>query len=153
MHFSASAVFCFTLSTSTKHFLLRIFFFSGEKKTESTWEEIRWIGRVGHRDHAVLGQKLLNIQPSVGRWTCKSPIMKWANALKESSKKSPKLNETSTNSASWVQLYRWVPRKLTWRGSLYYKGTTLQKIIPLGGSPLVDVQILIKILLICSSNA
>ena len=34
-----------------------------------------------------LVKKLLNTQHSVGRCPHKSPIMKWANALKESSKK------------------------------------------------------------------
>ena len=34
----------------------------------------------------IFGQKLLNTQRSVGRSTCKSAIMKWAKALKESSK-------------------------------------------------------------------
>ena len=33
------------------------------------------------------GQKLLNTEHGVGRCACKSPIMKWANTLKESSKK------------------------------------------------------------------
>ena len=37
--------------------------------------------------HAVFGQTLLNTQPAVGRYTHKSTIMKWAKALKESSKK------------------------------------------------------------------
>ena len=37
--------------------------------------ESRWIGRVGHQGHDLFGQKPL------GRCTCKSPIMKWANAL------------------------------------------------------------------------
>ena len=41
----------------------------------------------GTRGHAIFGQKLLNTQHSVGRCTYKSPIMKWAKMLKESSKK------------------------------------------------------------------
>ena len=52
--------------------------------------------------HAIFGQKLLNTQLSMGRCAPKSPIMKCANALKESSKKnSMKLNTTSHNNASW----------------------------------------------------
>ena len=35
----------------------------------------------------VFGEKLLNTQHGVGKCTCKSPIMKWANTLEESSKK------------------------------------------------------------------
>ena len=38
--------------------------------------------------HALLDQKLLGTQHGVGRCACKLPIMKWANALKESSKKT-----------------------------------------------------------------
>ena len=41
----------------------------------------------GHGDHAIFGQKLLNTQCGVGTCTPKSPIMTWANTLKESSEK------------------------------------------------------------------
>ena len=51
------------------------------KQTKICWGEIRWIGRVGHRGHAILGQKLLNTQCTVGRWAHKPPIMRWANVL------------------------------------------------------------------------
>ena len=64
--------------------------FSSRKTTTTkkvTQGEIRWIGRVGYGGHAILGQKLLNTQHGVGRCAPKSPIMRWANMLKESSKK------------------------------------------------------------------
>ena len=48
----------------------------------------KWIRRVGHRGHAVFGQKLLNTKCSGGRCAHKLPIMKWANVLKESSKRN-----------------------------------------------------------------
>ena len=48
--------------------------------------EIGWIGMVEHEGHAVFRQKLLNTQRGLGRCACKSPIKKWANVLKESSK-------------------------------------------------------------------
>ena len=55
-----------------------------------------------HRGHDVFGQKLLNTQHSVGRCTRKSPIMKWADALKESLKNnSLKPHAASHNNASW----------------------------------------------------
>ena len=58
--------------------------------------------RVGHGSHAVFGQKLLDTQHRVGRSTCKSPIMKWANMSKESSKNSQKLKEAAPHkNASW----------------------------------------------------
>ena len=82
--FSASAIFHFTSSTLTKYFPLRTFFFfpSGEtKKSHSGKNQV--IGRVVHGGHALFGQKLLNTQCGVGRYACKSPIMKWANTLKE----------------------------------------------------------------------
>ena len=50
----------------------------------------------------VFGQKLLNTRHNVGRCSHKSPIMKWANILKESSKKiSLKLNTVSYSNVSW----------------------------------------------------
>ena len=101
MPLSASVVFGFISSTSAKCFPLRTFFNQGNKK-KVNWGEIRWLSRVEHGSHAVSGQKLLNSQCSLGRCARKSPIMKWANALKESSKKiSLKLNATSHNNASW----------------------------------------------------
>ena len=50
---------------------------------------------------AIFGQKLMNTQHSVGRYAHKSAIMKWANVLKESSKKnSLKPKTASHNNAS-----------------------------------------------------
>ena len=88
MPFRASAVFGFTSSTLAKRFPVKTFFIPGNKKKKVAPVEIGGIGRVGHRGPAVLGQKLPNTQRSVGKYTCKSLIMKWANALKESSKKT-----------------------------------------------------------------
>ena len=97
--FSASANFYFTSSISAKHFLLRTFFIWGNKK-EVAWGEIRWIGTVGHRGHAIFGQKLLNTQHGVSRCACKSSIMKWANVL-SLQKKSLKPNTASHTTTSW----------------------------------------------------
>ena len=86
MPFSAPAFFfCLNSSTSAKCFPLTTFFPLGKQKFIQG--KIGWIERVGHRGHAVLGQKLLNTQHSVGNCSCKSPTMKWANVLKASSKK------------------------------------------------------------------
>ena len=58
--------------------------------------------RVGHGGHSDFGQKLLNTLHGVGRYTHKSPIMKWINALKKSSKKhSLKPKAVSHKNASW----------------------------------------------------
>ena len=65
--------FCFIFCTLAKRFPLRTSFISENKKV--SWGEIGWIGKVGHSGHAVFGQKMLNIQHSVGRCACKSPIM------------------------------------------------------------------------------
>ena len=113
MPFCASAVFCFTSSTSAKLFLLRTFFIRGNNKKVSQGES-RWLGRGGYEGHSIFGLKLLSIQLGVGRWAHKSPIMKWANALKESSKKkfhwSLMQPLTQCQLAHW---YRWGPRTLT----------------------------------------
>ena len=70
--------FCFTSSISIKHFPLRTFFIQENKNKSCS----RWIGRVGR-----FGVKTAGHSCGVGRCARKSPIMKWANALKESSKK------------------------------------------------------------------
>ena len=85
MSFSASAVFVSPLP-HWQNLPFQGFIQLGEQKTVAGGE-IRWVGGVGHQHHAVFGQKLLNAQHGVGRWACKSPIVKWTNMLKESSKK------------------------------------------------------------------
>ena len=81
MPFSASAVFLFCLFLIGKMFPFENFFHPGKQK-KVTWGDLRWMR--GFRGYAVFGQKLLNTQHGVGRYTCKSPILKWANVLKES---------------------------------------------------------------------
>ena len=77
-----------------------------------------------------LVKKLLNTQHGVGRFTGKSPTMKWANALKESSKKnSVMLNTASHNNISYyADTDRFLEHSPN-RRSLYHRGSTLQKII------------------------
>ena len=132
--FSASAILCFTSSTSAKHFPLRSFLIQGNKK-KVIWGEIRWIGRVGHRGHDIFGQTLLNTQHSVGRGARKSPIMKWANTLSLQKKNSLKPNTTSHNNISWHTDTDGFLEHSPSGGSLYYKGPILQKIILFWGIP------------------
>ena len=74
----------------------------------------------------------------MGRNTHKSPIMKQAKALKESSKKnSLKPNAASHNDASWYTNTDGFLKYSPSEGSLYYREPTLKKLIPvLGGPPL-----------------
>ena len=76
---------------------------SGEIKKIVARGKTEWIRRVRLRGHAVCGQKLLNIQRCGGRCACKSAVMKWANELKESSKKFTE----SESSLSHHQLIHW----------------------------------------------
>ena len=57
MPFSASAIFCFTSSTSAKCFPLRISFIQGNKAKVAV-VEIEWIGRVRHGGHAGFWSKI-----------------------------------------------------------------------------------------------
>ena len=86
---------------------------------------------MGHGGHVVLGQKLLKTQCCVGWCVCKLPIKKWANMLKESSKKknSLKLNAASHNNASWYTDPDGFLEHSPSGENLCYKGPTLQKII------------------------
>ena len=73
----------------------------------------------------------------MGRCTCKSPTMKWANVLKESSKKnSLKLNSASHNNTSWYTDTDGFLEHSPSGGSLYYKGPSLQRIILFFGGSL-----------------
>ena len=118
--FSASAIFCFTSSTLTKHFPLRSCSSRETKKTLPRGDT-EWIGTVGYGSHTFFFcHKLLNTQQGVSRRASKLPITKWANVLKESSKKnSLMLNTASHNNTRW---YKWVPRTLTQQGKPVLEG-------------------------------
>ena len=54
----------------------------------------------------------LNTQNGTGRCACKSPIMKWANVLKESTKKFTEAEQSLSQQFQLVHSYRWVGRTL-----------------------------------------
>ena len=87
--------------------------FSTGKHKKVTQGKTEWIERVGHGDHAIFGQKLLTAQCRVDRCAHKSPIMKWANALTESSKKFTEAKHSLSQQHQLGHWYRWVPRTLT----------------------------------------
>ena len=113
MPISASATFCFTNSTSTKSFPLMTFSSRETNKNNLLGGSIRWIRRVGHGSHAIFSQKLLNTQCGVGRCAHKSPIMKWANTVKETSKKFTEPECSFSQQCQLVHWYRWSLRTLT----------------------------------------
>ena len=125
----------FELFHISKTFPFEDHFFS--RKQKSCSGEIWGIKRVRRRGRAVFCQKLLNTQWGVGRCARKSPIMKWARALKESPKPiSLKLN-TASHNASWSADTDEFLEHTTSGGSLCCNGPTLQKIILIfWGSPL-----------------
>ena len=88
MPFSTSAIFCFASSTSAKHFPLRTLFIQETTTTKKLLGErsVEW--GVGARESCCLWSKTAeHSKTGVGRCICKSPIMKWANPLKDPSKK------------------------------------------------------------------
>ena len=130
--------FCFTSPTSAKCFLLGLL--SSKETNEmrhSSW--IGWIGRVGPRGHAGFGQNcwtlsvvwagvLLNHPPWNGQ-------MHWKR-LQKKKKNSLKPNTASHNNASRYTETNGLLEHSPSGGSLYYKGSALQKIIPgFFGSP------------------
>ena len=115
--------FLFHLFHISKTFPFQYFFSAGEIK-----KLLRVKSRVGLGGDAVFCQKL-NTQHGVGRCAHKSPVMKWANALKETKKISLKLN-TASHSTSWCTDTDGFLEHTPSRGSLYYKTIILfQKII------------------------
>ena len=87
----------------SKTFAFEDFFIQGNQKN--------------HGGHAIFGQKLLNTQHGVGRCACKSPLMKWANALKESSKKFTEAECSRSQQRQLLHWYTWAPRTCTWSGT------------------------------------
>ena len=85
MSFGASAIFHFTSSWPAKCFPLRTFFIQGNKKSCSGQD---WERREDEAQGSCLfWSKTAEHAAWCGQGTCKSPVMKWANALKESSKR------------------------------------------------------------------
>ena len=113
--FDAFYCFCcflFHSSTWAKPFPLRTFFHPGKQKKPLG---VR-LGEQSHRgqaDHVLFGHNLLETQLSVGRCTGQSPIMKWTNGLKESSKKFTEAERSLSQHHQLLHQYRWVPRTLT----------------------------------------
>ena len=89
------------------------YFFIWGNKNKVSWGEISWIGRVGNGGHVGFGQKLLNTQRGVGRCAHKSPIMKWANVLKGTSKKLTEAEGILSQQHQLVHWYRRVPRTIS----------------------------------------
>ena len=111
MSLHASARFCFTSSTLAKHFFEDFFHPRTQKESIWGWDQVHREG--GAQGHAMFGQKLLNTQPGVGRCACESSIVKWANALKESSKKIPWSWTQPLTQCQLVHWCRWVLRIVT----------------------------------------
>ena len=84
MHFSASPIFLFHLFTSAKYCPLRTFFIQENKKSCSGRDRVN---REGGTQGACHFFKNCWTQHGVGRCARKAPMMKWANRLKNSSKK------------------------------------------------------------------
>ena len=107
-------------------------------KSHLCWNRVNeWIGRIGQRVHDIFGQNLLNTQCGVARCARKTPVVKWANALKVFKNIPLKPDASSHNNASWYTDADGFLEHSRSGGSLYYKGPTLQKIILLIlGSPL-----------------
>ena len=109
--FSASAIFCFTSSTSAKHFPLRTFFFSSRETKKS------------HK-----GQDRANRVKNC--WMCSvvwagAPINhpSWNGQMSWVFKKnSLKLNAASHNTTSWYTDTDWVPRTCTYWGKPVLQG-------------------------------
>ena len=92
---------------------------------------------MGHRGHAVFVQKLLNTQCGVSRHTLNHHPEMGKHVERGFKKNSLKPNTASHNNASWYTDTDGFPEHPPSRGSLYYKGPTLQKIIvDFGGPPL-----------------
>ena len=119
MPFSACH-FLFHLFHISKMFPFEDFFHPGTQKKVPRGE-IGCMAGVEHGGHAIFSQKLMNTQHGVGRCAHKSPIMKWANTWRESSKKnSLKLNTASHNTTSWYTDTEGFLEHSPSGGSLYY---------------------------------
>ena len=139
MPFSASAIFCSASFTSAKCFPLRTFFIQGNKN-KVTRGKIRWIGRVGHQESCHFRSKTAQHLNTQCLLVCagalrNSPIMKWAKALKESSKKFTDAKHGLSQQCQLVPDTGGFLEHSPSGGSLYCKGPVLHEIIQVFGGP------------------
>ena len=120
MPFSASTIFCFTYSTSAKHFPLRIFFVQGNKKSHWGWGMgvMLFLVKNCWTFSMVWAGMLIN-HPS---WNGKMNWIFKKNLLR--------LNTASDNTTSWYSDTDGFLEHSLSRGSLNYEGSALQKVIP-----------------------
>ena len=85
MPFDASVIFCFTSSTSAKTFPFEDFFYPGKQKKKGHLGQDRVNREGGAKGSCYFWSK--TAEHSVWTGAHISPIVKWANVLKESSKK------------------------------------------------------------------
>ena len=87
-----------------------LFSFGETNRSLSGWDQVNT--KEGGQRSGFFAKKLLNTQHGVGRCTPKSPITKFANTLKEPSKK---FTEAEHNPSQCRQVHwcKWVPRTLT----------------------------------------
>ena len=124
--FRASAIFCFTSSTSAKCFPLRIFFSWRNKKV--AWGKIRWIGRGGPGDQAFFWSKTAQYSVQCGQVRLEITHHKMGKKIHWS-------HIASHSNASWHTDTDGFLEHSPSRGCLYYKGPALQKIILFFGVP------------------
>ena len=103
--------FLFYLFHISNTVLFEDFFHSGKQKMLLGGDQVNMEGGA-QESCCFLVKKLLNTQRSVGRCTCKSPIVKWENVLSLQTK----FTEAKCSLSQQHQLvhwYRWFPRTLT----------------------------------------
>ena len=130
MSFSVSAIFCCTSSTPGKTFPFGECFHLGKQK-KVAWSEVRWIVRA----EPIFWSKIAEHSARGGKCTPKLPIVKQASVLRESSKNllksmQPTIHNTTSRYTDTEGLLEHSPSG----GSLYYKGSALQKVIFFWGS-------------------
>ena len=127
MPFSASAIFCFTSSTSTKCFPLKTFFIQGNKKRRLRWwDQVNREG-MGKRVMLFLVKNFGTLSGQVCSQITHHEMGKHIERVFQ--KNSLKLNAASRNNTSWSTDTDGFLEHSPSGGSLYYKRPALQKII------------------------
>ena len=95
-----------------------------------------WIGSIGHRATLFLVKNCWTLSAVWAGAPFNHPSWNGQTHWKNLQKKFTEAEHSLSQHHQLVHWYRWVPRTLARWGSLYYKGPTLQKVIPvLWGAP------------------
>ena len=94
-------------------------FFHLRKQKQFAWGKIRWVGKAGHRGHAVFCHTLSAVWAAA---FTNRPSLNGQSVERLLKKKFNEAEHSPSQQCQQVQWYRWAPRTLNWEGGAMLQG-------------------------------